>query len=235
MIDIHSHILPNLDDGSQSLEESVSMVRELKRLGFNTLFATPHIYPGVYNNFKKGILDNFSIFKKRLAERNISIEVRPGAEVFITYNLMHAINCDLILTMNDQKKFILLELPFFEYPAYIDQALFSLLARGITPIISHPERNVQVQNIGIIRGLVEKGVRMQVNIASFAGVYGEKVRNVAQGLLKGDLAHYLATDYHGRDGHYLEEGLDKLKVLIGKARLKKLLSENARELISNGT
>jgi protein-tyrosine phosphatase len=232
MIDIHSHILPNLDDGAQSLEESVSMAGDLKRLGFATIFATPHIYPGVYNNFKEGILDSFSIFKEQLAKRNIAVEVRPGAEVFITYNLMHAINCDLILTMNDQKKFILLELPFFEYPAYVDEVLFSLLARGIIPIISHPERNVQVQNISIVRELVEKGVRMQINISSFAGTYGDKVRNVAQTLLKEDLVHYLATDYHGRDGHHLEGGVDKLKVLIGKARLKKLLSENPRELIA---
>jgi protein-tyrosine phosphatase len=180
-------------------------------------------------------LENFAALKKRLSEKNITVEVLPGAEVFITHNLMHAINCDLVLTLNDQKKFILLELPFFEYPAYVDEALFSLLSRGITPIISHPERNVQAQNIDIIRDLVGKGIRMQVNIASFAGVYGEKVRHVAQGLLKQDLVHYLATDYHGHDGHHLEEGLDKLRVLIGEARLKKLLKENAKEIVENGT
>lgn len=231
MIDIHSHILPNMDDGPKSVEEALLMAEDLAGIGFKTVFATPHIYPGVFNNSRENILDGLSLFRKQIKEKKIEIDLRAGAEVFITPNLIHEVDCGLIMTMDDRKKFILIDLPFFDYPDYIDHALFSLLCRGITPIISHPERNVMMQeNIDLARGLAGKGIKIQVTIASLAGLYGEKACNAAESLLKKGLVHYLATDLHKRDGSLIKEGMGRLETLIGQDGVKRLLEENVREV-----
>jgi protein-tyrosine phosphatase len=228
MIDIHSHILPRLDDGPQSIEEALIMAKDLERIGFKTVFATPHVYPGVFNNNRESILDSLSKFKNKLAEHNIEIDVRPGAEIFIESD----IDPDKSLTLNDQKKFILLELPFYDFPRYIEEVTFSLLSRGITPIISHPERNIKVQeDISLAEDLAERGVKLQVNITSFAGRYGDYVHDTANFLLERGFVHYLATDCHGKDSNLIEEGMERLRTLIGKDRLEKLLTENAKEIM----
>lgn len=228
MIDIHSHILPELDDGPQSIEESLLLAKDLEKIGFKTVFATPHVYPGVFNNTRESILESLSIFRDMLAEQNIGIDVRPGAENFIAPD----IDPDQALTFNDDKKFILLELPFYDFPNYIEQVTFSLLSRGITPIISHPERNIRIQEETLLaKRLVERGVRLQVNITSFAGRYGGYVYDTANFLLNKGLVHYLATDCHGNDSDLINKGMEKLKSLIGSERLEKLLSENVREIM----
>jgi protein-tyrosine phosphatase len=228
MIDIHSHILPELDDGPQSIEESLLLAKDLEKIGFKTVFATPHVYPGVFNNTREDILDSLSIFRNKLAENNIGIDVRPGAEIFIEGD----IDPDNVLTINDDKKFILLELPFYDFPRYIEEVTFSLLSRGITPIISHPERNIRIQeNTSLAKRLTERGVRLQVNITSFAGRYGDYVYDTANYLLDNGLAHYLATDCHGNDAGMIVKGMEKLKALIGKGRLEALLTENVKEIM----
>jgi len=235
MIDIHSHILPNLDDGSKSMEMSLSIARQYIENGINKVIATPHHISGANSATKVEIQSAIEELRRELLKAKIPLEIYPGNEVFVSNSILDDINDDKIYTLN-HSKYVLIELPLGNMPLYIEDQLYNLQIKGYTPIIAHPERCVDViNNPNLVKRLVELGALTQLNILSLEGFYGSKVKSTAEILLKNQLYYFVATDTHS-DGHRspnIIHNLKKLQSLTTKRYFERLTRENAQSILDN--
>ncbi|MFQ5455339.1 MAG: tyrosine-protein phosphatase [Nitrospirota bacterium] len=200
MIDIHSHILPEIDDGPDSINESIEMCLMALSDGIDTIVATPHINPGLYNHSKKLIIEKISELKDRIGDKGLNLSILPGADIRIDPGLLDDIRDTIFLTVNDNNRYIMIELPFDIIPHGTDSILNSLFSRGIIPIISHPERNIQIQNdFSILRSWKRRGILFQVTAMSITGGFGIEVERCVKRWLKDDLIDIIATDAHSTD------------------------------------
>lgn len=201
MIDLHCHILPGVDDGPSSLDESLAMARLAVEDGIHTIVATPHTLNGVYMNPIKEVTARVAAFQDALSENQIDLKLYPGADVHLCPDLLTRIESGDAGTINHAKKHILVELPSQTIPDGIKNEIFVLKLTGITPIISHPERNAIIQHDPVILyELLAMGALSQVTAMSLTGDFGTFVRGTAERLLRQRLVHVIASDAHSSDG-----------------------------------
>lgn len=197
MIDIHSHILPGLDDGPKDISESLRMCEHCIEDGIKTVVATPHTLNGVYDNSREAIMRAVDQLRGELAVRGMRLEILPGADVFMDMNLFARLDKGEVMTINDAGRFMLLEPPRFSPPAHIRQAVFELKRRGVTPIITHPERNEPLMNSPeILHDTVMAGALVQITAGSVMGRFGRSVTKHARTLIERNMAHIAASDAH---------------------------------------
>ena len=197
MIDIHCHILPNVDDGAGSLQETLDMCRMASADGIATIVATPHQQNGVYHNTSESILKNVEAVSLQLKKANIAITLLPGADVHIDINTGEKISRGEIMTINNTRKYFLLEFPAHTIPPNIDKIIFNLRLKNIIPVLTHPERISEVQeNPGRVYDLVSLGVLSQITAMSLTGGFGSRIQKCTKTLLKHNLAHIIASDAH---------------------------------------
>jgi protein-tyrosine phosphatase len=200
MIDIHCHILPEVDDGSESLEETLEMCRMAAADGITTIVASPHQQDGVYQTSAETIFRKVHAVNTHIRQAGITIELLPGADVRIEVDTGEKILSGEIVSINNTKRFFLLEFPAHSIPMNIDKLIFNLLLKNITPVLTHPERILEVQeNPNRVFDLVSMGVLSQVTAMSVTGEFGGRIRKCARTLLKHNLVHILATDAHSSD------------------------------------
>ena len=231
MIDMHTHILPNIDDGSESMEETIKMLKEAKKAGFTDIITTSHYIENSYDITKRERKNIINEIKSKLDIENINIKLYNGAEAYISNNIY-----ELIPTLNNSK-YLLMELPMNNKVLYLDNVIYSLESKGITPIIAHPERYSYVQNdIKFVEELVERGVLFQSNYGSIIGKYGNDASKCAKKLLKKKLIHFLGTDTHKSNSIYAQMNiiLKKLEKITGKEYLELLSVINPEIVINNG-
>lgn len=197
MIDIHCHLLPEIDDGAQSLEEAVAMARMASLDGITDIIVTPHTHDGLYQHSLAEIEAATNRLQKELEQRDVAIHLHPGAEVHIHLGLLGHIDTGEVVTLCNQRKYLLLELPFLPLPTFTDQLIDELLQAGITPIIAHPERIevLRLQPERLARW-VEKGAISQVTADSLTGRMGKATKQVAENLIRQRLVHLIASDAH---------------------------------------
>ena len=201
MIDIHSHIIPNVDDGARSWQEALAMCRMAWKDGIQGMVATPHALNGVYLTDGNVIAEQIVLLKEKLREENIGLEIYQGAEVYCSPDLPLILTQDPSLTFNSSGRYFLLEFPHSIIPPHSEELLFQLGLRNFIPIIVHPERNLHVQsNVGLLEKLVNAGAFCQVTAMSFTGGFGTRVRDTAFQLLKKGLVHAVASDAHNPTG-----------------------------------
>lgn len=201
MIDLHCHILPAVDDGSGSLEESLAMARCAVDDGIHTIVATPHTLNGHYQNPEREVAARVHDLRQALGKNNIDLDLLPGADVRLCPNLLDYIRKAEAGTLAHAGKYLLLELPAQTIPQNITEEIFSLKLAGITPIITHPERNAMIQGEpGILRHLVEMGALAQVTAMSIMGDFGPSAADAAEELLVQRLIHVMASDAHSAEG-----------------------------------
>lgn len=193
MVDIHCHILPALDDGAQTLDEAVAMVRLATESGTTDIVATPHANSQF--SFHPEQIDE-AIEMLRKASRNV-LRIHRGCDFHLTYeNLQDALLHPTKYTIN-HGRYILVEFSVAHVAKAMDDALYRLRAAGMTPIITHPERNLFLQrHIERIRSWVEDGWPVQVTAQSFLGRFGESAKLFAEELMKQGLVHFAASDAH---------------------------------------
>lgn len=194
--DIHSHILPAVDDGAVDEKTAAGMLRMACAGGTSHIIATPHFIAGAVEN-PSALVREKCLELQGLADREgISISIHPGAEVFISPDIPELFDKGVICTLNDSS-YILLELPMSGIPVYTEDILYELQLKGLTPVIAHPERNRDIfLNPGILAGMVNRGILAQVNSGSITGLYGRKIRRAALRLIKKGLIHFVASDAH---------------------------------------
>lgn len=197
MIDIHCHILPDVDDGPLEISACFEMANVAVKSGITHLFATPHHFNGQYNNFKLDILDRVNEIQKLLHNESIPLVIHPGQELRIHREVLLSLEKNELLTLDNKKQYLLLELPPNQFPSYTLEIVYELLLKGITPIIVHPERNKKlIENPTLLFELVKEGALVQLTSGSIIGHFGKKIKNAAEIMMEHHLVHFIATDAH---------------------------------------
>src|SRR5690554_537610 len=213
MYDIHSHLLPGVDDGAKDMEEAVAIARQEVKQGIKGVIATPHYLDNGFQLNPEETIQKVRELGQVLEDRGIELELYPGAEVLISADLGKKVSGGFVPTLNNSK-YILIEFPFTSLPVYTDKVLYDLLVMGYVPVIAHPERYQYIhENPGILYSLVEDGIHTQLNTGSLLGYYGSRVRESARILLEHNLIHLIGSDLHSAEGKkgYLTEGFQRLK------------------------
>jgi protein-tyrosine phosphatase len=199
MIDLHCHILPNIDDGAKSIDEALSLVKLAAEQGVSRMVATPHIHLGIYDNNLQSINAAYRVLCDSLALTNIDMQVRVAAEVRISPEIMLFIEQQQLpfLGRYQQKDVLLLELPSSHVPPGTDKLISWLLAKNVLPMIAHPERNRELQvHPDRIMPFVKAGCLLQLTAASLTGDMGPVPQQLSEYLLKKKLYSIVASDCH---------------------------------------
>ena len=235
MIDFHNHILPNVDDGSKSLEMSLNMLREAERQGITDVINTVHFqHPkveGMDISFER-IIQEIENLQKSAIENNINVKIHNGAEVFYLPNLTE-IKLDP-LTVFGHGKYMLIEFQTHQLPPGYDDELYRLLMSGTTPIIAHPERYRPIQNdINIVKKLINSGCLMQIDAGSLLGQFGESCKKTAKTMLRLNMVHFMGSDSHndGKRSFCLVSAIKICKELIGDYTIS-LVYNNPQKLLN---
>jgi len=237
MIDLHCHILPNMDDGSPSWKTSLNMCQQASEDGIKTIVATPHILNGIYDNRPKDIEEKVKILNRKMKENNIALQILPGCEVHLSADIIEKIKKQEVLTLN-KSNYILLEFPHTQIPLHIEEILFQIQIMGITPILSHVERNLKFQQKpSLLSQLIQKGALAQITAASLCGFFGPIIRKFTQKLLVEGLVYCMATDAHtdtkeGR-GSFFSQALTEASKIIGHQAALNLVHSNPQKIIMN--
>ena len=195
-VDIHSHLIPGIDDGSPDMETSIHFLEKLIMLGYEKVITTPHIMTDFHPNNSTIIRNGLKALKKELKKRNIIIEVEAAAEYFLDTNFEKLLLENDILCFGS-KKYVLVEMSFVSPTPNFEEIIFNLLTKGYTPILAHPERyNYWHENFKIFPYIRELGCLMQVNIPSLLGYYGKPTKNLSIQLIKSGYIDFLGTDLH---------------------------------------
>lgn len=203
MVDIHSHIINEIDDGSKSIDMTINMLKKSEQSGTTDIIATPHFMRGRFEVEYKDVVKKVEELKKIVKENNIDINIYAGQEVYYSRKLIEYYNDKIIGTINNTK-YMLIELPMLEFN--IDEVIntiYELQIRGIVPIIAHPERYKQfIKKPSMINSLIKEGMLFQLNAGSIAGDFGKDVKKTATKYLEHNIYSVIGSDAHrdrGRD------------------------------------
>lgn len=197
MIDIHCHILPDVDDGAKTLDDSLKMAKQAVLEGITTIIATPHHQNRRYINVKSDIINHVNALNQVLQSEKIPLTILPGQEPRIFGELLQEYRNEKILSLNNTGKYIFVEMPLNHVPRYTEQLLFDIQLNGLTPIIVHPERNQEIiKHPNLLYELVKKGTYTQITAASVNGHFGKTIKKLSFDMIDANLTHFVASDAH---------------------------------------
>jgi protein-tyrosine phosphatase len=230
MIDIHSHILPGVDDGARTLDESLDMLRMAVDGGVTVQVLTPHIHFGRFENQKADLEQRFAIFQDQVDEANIKIGLQLGSEVRIGSEIMQLVAQDAIPTLGvyNGKKTFLLEFPRIEVPVGYENLVKWLINKHYLPIIVHPERNQTfVRHPQKLNILTDMGCPLQITASSLTGLFGDEAQHNAELLLQDGRVSAIASDCHNLKGRKpnLYEGVVAAKLLVDEELVSRTVNE----------
>jgi protein-tyrosine phosphatase len=194
--DIHSHILPGIDDGSPDIETSLELIEGLYRLGIKKTIATPHIIGDLYRNNPQTITEALNKVKSACTKKGLAIEITAAAEYMLDDYFMELLKKnEPLLTLH--KNLLLTEIPFSTTPENLEETVAAIKEKGYKPILAHPERyNFFQQNFDKYYYLKEIGFVLQINLLSVTGYYGSKAAKAAKFIFENNLANLVGTDLH---------------------------------------
>lgn len=195
-IDIHSHMIPGVDDGVETVADAVAMVAKMQSLGYKKAITTPHVMWDCYRNTPEIILGKLEEVRQASREAGLTIEIGAAAEYFLDEHFTHLLNTgQQFLTLPGNR--LLVELPYSTPLLNTSETLFSIIEKGYQPVLAHPERYTYFySDPSIYKKLADGGCELQVNILSLSGYYGENISKMAEWLLKNNLITFLGTDAH---------------------------------------
>lgn len=196
-VDVHSHLLPGLDDGAADWDESLALAREAVADGTAELIVTPHIYPEVYDNRPEAIRALAEEFQRRLDAASVPLRVRPGSEVFLLPDTALRWRRGGVVPLGGEGPYVLVEWNLIALPPYVEGVLFDLQAAGAVPVIAHPERYPPVQRRPEwLVPLVERGMWLQITASSLLRSRKDPARKVAEWLVRRGMVHLIGSDAH---------------------------------------
>ncbi len=215
--DIHSHLLFSIDDGSQSLDESIQLIEELMKFGYRRFITTPHIMGDFYRNSAETILPKLEVVRAELASRSIDVTIDAAAEYYLDFEFEDKLNKGEILTFGGNK--LLFELSFINAPDNLDSAIFKMQTKGYQPILAHPERYLYwIGKWEKMEALRDRGVWFQINLLSIMGHYGGPCKKFAEDLIDRGWVELLGSDLHNM------KHIETFNRAISDKYLKKALS-----------
>jgi protein-tyrosine phosphatase len=237
MIDLHSHVLPGVDDGAGDLAASLAMAKRYVARGFSCVIATPHALPEAVGT------DTARRFERLTAQLNgilraksLDLTLEVGMEIAMGPEVPDLLDTGRLLTLAGSRH-VLIEAPFERLPIHWEQMLFQITGRGYQVLLAHPERCAQLaRNHALIDRVVAMGVHLQVNWGSFTGVFGRPAMKTARHLARQGYIHCLATDSHdnrGRSADVVDRAAPKIRALIGAANLNLLSNDNPARVVAD--
>jgi len=217
MVDLHSHILPQFDDGSKSEEETLNMGKISMEQGISKIIATPHYIHGDFAPSKVELLEKIEYVNHLFNKEEIDIEVLPGNEIYLTPELPKLLQDGKVLSLNNGP-YVLVEFPMADIPIYAEEILYEVRLLGYKPVIAHPERYGRIiENPNILKNLIEQGNYVQINSQSVTGRLGERVQATVEILLKHNMVHFIGTDAHSCRGRSpkMKNELEQIREWIG--------------------
>lgn len=237
MIDLHCHILPGLDDGAQNMDEAIKMAEMAAKDGIKKIVATPHLFRGNFGYKDLTIIEKKrKQFVKALKKNNIQIDVFKGAEVHISHNLIDEIKKNRKSLVLNQSSYMFVEFPTEHVFSGVKNLFFELMNEGITPVITHPERNyVFVRNPGLFYELIDVGALSQANSGSFTGIYGKRTQETVRDFIELGLIHFIASDCHNT--HSIKPNLSATvriaAEILGEKKAHALVKENPQAVLDD--
>lgn len=217
--DIHSHLIPAIDDGSKSMEESIAMIKRFIDLGYTRLITTPHIMSHRFPNTRAILEEGLSSLQKELDKQALKIEIEVASEYYLDETVMELVEKRDILTFG--KNYMLFEMSYVQPLHHLEEMLFEIKVAGYTPVLAHPERYIYMhEDFGKYERLKEKGTLFQVNIPSLGGYYSKPVQKVAKKLADAGM-----IDFVGSDAHKMAH-LDALELVRSKKSYSKIFENN---------
>jgi len=218
-IDIHSHLIPSIDDGAKDMERAIELILALKEMGYKKLITTPHV-SDMFLNSSKDILDAYTGLKKELVKREIDIEIEVAAEYYIDENFVELLKKKDLLSFG-KNKYILFELSYFTPTEDLESLIYDIKLSGYTPVLAHPERYVYFHNhIDRYRNIKEMGVLFQINLTSIANYYSDDITKIVKMLIHNGMVDFIGTDIHHR------QHIKFLKKAMSKQIYKKIFKYN---------
>ncbi len=231
-VDLHSHLIPGIDDGAKTAEDAIKLVRALHRLGYRKIFTTPHVMADLYPNTPKDITDGLRQLRQAVVEAGIEMDIHAAAEYFMDEHFAAIVEHNALLTLPGNR--VLVEMSTLNAPPNLFNDLFRLQTKGYQPVLAHPERYLFLKDDfrQYVR-LKDYGCEFQLNLLSITGYYGKPVRDAALKLLKNKMINFLGTDLH-HERHIealLELAADKglMKMLAAYEFANALLGELSEE------
>jgi len=234
LIDLHTHILPGVDDGVKEEDEAVEFARAAFADGVRTLVATPHSKDGFFENGRAEVLAAVERLQGKLREAGIGLTLLPGAEVYVAPDLVERVKDGRALTLGDNGKTLLLELSLSQYPMELQNLVFSLRLAGLVVLFAHPERIRYFQeDVKRWEEMVRLGAYGQITTGSVLGTFGEDAQEFSELLLRRGLAHVLASDAHNLRGRppILSRAVEAVAAIVGAEEARKMVSDRPRALL----
>jgi protein-tyrosine phosphatase len=219
-VDIHSHLLPGLDDGAQSMVDSLELLQHFEALGYQKVYTTPHIMSDFYRNTPEGIRKKLEELRKAAKEEHIQVEIGAAAEYYLDEVFYEQLDRpEELLTFGDN--YILFETGFINQPAILLEALFKIQSQGFKPVFAHPERYAYLQgNYRMAAELAERGALLQINLNSLVGYYSPMAKKTAEKLIDDGLVSFVGSDMHN------SKHMDALYDAVNTKYFDKLLTQD---------
>lgn len=234
MIDLHTHILPGIDDGVKTEDDAVEFARMAAADGVTTIVATPHCKEGFFVNTRDDVIGHVERLVERLARESVDVTVLPGAEVHICPDLVERIKDGRAPTLANNGRTLLLELSLSQYPVELESLVFQLKLAGIEILFAHPERIRYFQDdVGRYEEMVRLGAHGQVTSGSLTGRFGESAKEFAEELVVKGLVNVIASDAHNTRGRppVLGPSVELAAALVGEARAQAMVTDAPQALI----
>jgi protein-tyrosine phosphatase len=196
-VDMHSHLLPGIDDGSPDFEESLKIIKELSSLGYRKLITTPHIMGDFFKNTPEIILSKLDELKQFLKANGVEIEIEAAAEYYLDEWFMEKLKSPQpLLTFGNN--YLLFETSYINEPSHLTEAIFEMRTREYRPVLAHPERYTYMySDFNKFKEIYDKGVLFQININSLSGYYSQAAQKFAIKLIENNMVDFIGTDCHG--------------------------------------
>ena len=200
--DIHSHLIPGIDDGSPDMETTILLLKKFIDLGFKKVITTPHVMSDYYKNNPEIILSGLDNVRKEIKKQNLNIEIEAAAEYNLEPEFEKLLDDGKLLSFGAEK-FLLFELSFFDEPLRLNETIWKMIEKGFRPVLAHVERyGYWHNNYDKIEEMINRGVKLQLNIGSVTGAYGPEVKKFAERLIKNEIIDFVGSDCHHL--HHLE-------------------------------
>ena len=215
-VDIHAHLLPGIDDGAKTIDDSIELMTGMQALGIEQFIATPHVMTAVWENTRSGIEANFESTINQLVAANQQFSLRPAAEYLLDGTFLELIHREPLLTLKDN--YVLVEMSYLSAPIQLYDIIFEIQLEGYKPVLAHPERYLFYhQNTREYHKLKQQGCLFQLNLLSVVGYYGAHVTQAAETILQKGMYDFVGTDVHhqnhlkGLSQRIKTKGLENLK------------------------
>ena len=235
MIDIHCHIIPNIDDGAKVVTETFKMASVANSLGYKSIFATPHYIENSHETNKSDIQNSVSVLNKLFNEKGIDLKLYVGNEVYFTPNIINLLEDKRMCTLGNSR-YVLIEFPLNGIALNMENVINSVLNYGYIPIIAHPERYEFVhKDLKKLQEMVSQGALLQINVGSIEGFYGKYAKKSVIKLLKNDMVTFIGTDSHNYTSIYdiYKDAINDIKKVIKDNKLHEILIENPKMIESD--